>query len=430
MTKQASKGYLLPEVMPTEYRCYQVFVPDCPEAVAAFWGSLDYLSKWMAWERDDLHRGKDMAALFYTGVQLARDQQDWGCGVLTSVRQHPDYPCLLQYSEDDGETWITFADILLCPVLPGAPTDDGEALSTDVLWVLWNIFDVVRVSLDGGGTVAQAAQMGAEQSLQWLGRHYLVVWRAIAQAMSEHSPAERASAMDYDEWEPLHAAGWCDARDEDPEDDYKHWLDVWADGLMEWLNEAAGWLWVALNTTAETLLNAVNLASAGYAGNGEGAGFGWSTPACPGRWDWYFEGSDPPYTIIQGYEGPGGNPGNCLRGVDVPPSYNAEMKVDVVAEGQLTQITLDYYHSWGTPNYVGVGVFAYASGGALKYSEYQVLYPASGVWTGWGRYGLEWDLVAGDYIKVFVSNSGVYSGIDNRLDNVSIWGSEGLFAYE
>jgi hypothetical protein len=302
MTKQRFKGYLLPDIMPTGYRCYQVIVPDCEEAIAALMGSLEFLSKWMAWERDTAHRGRDMANLFWNAMQATRDLVEEGCDMIM-LRQHPTEPCRLQYSDDGGLTWNDWADIALCPVWPDAPSDDSEALSADILWALWNIVQVIVDALDVGAGAAQAAQEGAEEASRLMGMPNYRVWHVVAVAMAEHSPAERAAAMDYDEWEPLHAAGYCQVETLPPEDDYRHWLDVWADSIYDWLNNAADWLWAALAATWGNLSGTAALANAGFGGNGGGANFGWGTPVCGWYHSWDFTANDGDWETCGAFSG-------------------------------------------------------------------------------------------------------------------------------
>jgi hypothetical protein len=269
----------LPEGMPETFRCYQVYVPDDPYAIAAFWGSLDYLGKWVAWERTADKRGALMADLWKQANMISRDAAEWGCENML-LRQHPTQPCRLQYSTNGGVTWLDFANIALCPVWPDAPTDDSETLSTDILWALHLIMSAIADALDDGDSVTQAAQAGAEQAQTLLGVSNIIVWHTIALAMSTHTPVERAAALDYDEWENLHEQGYCATEELNPEDDYTHWLDEWADAIMDWLNNAAEWLWEALSDTWDYLTGTPSLANAGYGGGGGGVNFGWLTPDC------------------------------------------------------------------------------------------------------------------------------------------------------
>lgn len=57
MTSKPEKRYLLPaNANPDTDRCVIVFIPDAPEYLRAFMGSLTFLGTWTAWERDPDHR--------------------------------------------------------------------------------------------------------------------------------------------------------------------------------------------------------------------------------------------------------------------------------------------------------------------------------------------------------------------------------------
>lgn len=59
------RGYLLPDEPETAViRCVRVYVPDRPEYRRALLGSLDYLGKWLAWDRDSERGGLAAAALW------------------------------------------------------------------------------------------------------------------------------------------------------------------------------------------------------------------------------------------------------------------------------------------------------------------------------------------------------------------------------
>jgi hypothetical protein len=427
MTKQASKGYVLPEAMPEGYRCYQVWVPDCDEAKAAFWGSLDYLSKWMAWERTPDRRGRDMAQLFYWGIQLSRDNQEGGCGVL-QVRQNVNYPCLLEYSDNGGVTWVEFADITKCPTLPPAPTDNSEELSKDITWALWYILDVIRLALDGGATADEATLIAVTASQKTWGGSYHVVWHAAAVAMAEHTPEERAAACDPDNFEQIHAVGWCGSHLTNPLDDFLEWLEQWTESVLDWWEATTEWLFESLFDVLFVLMRGQGLYAAAYGGTERGADWPWPLPECPGQWRWLFDGDDPPYTIVHGYIGGDGVGGtDCLWGVDWGSNHSAEMRADIIADGTLTHFAISFNHKWGTPNYVGVGFALWTGAGVLKQVKYQVFYPTWGTWTTWAAPLPDWACVAGDYVTAFVSNSGAISGITNKLDNLWVYGSAGVF---
>lgn len=67
-------GYLIPEIInPPERICVMLRIPNDPEHLQVFWGHLSMLGKWYEWERDELHRGKDVAAVYNEVWQQARE---------------------------------------------------------------------------------------------------------------------------------------------------------------------------------------------------------------------------------------------------------------------------------------------------------------------------------------------------------------------
>jgi hypothetical protein len=117
MTKLADKAYIIPaEPEPESDVCIRVYVPDDPLYVAAFWGCYEYLTAWLAWERDEAHTGKIVAARWKAAFQKARDIwdcSDGSCGLM-DVRQKPDAPCILQKLDDCSGEWEDFANTILC----------------------------------------------------------------------------------------------------------------------------------------------------------------------------------------------------------------------------------------------------------------------------------------------------------------------------
>jgi hypothetical protein len=59
--------------------CVKVYVPNKVEYLRALTGSLDYLGTWVAWERDELKRGKDAAASWKIANELTNDTILEGC---------------------------------------------------------------------------------------------------------------------------------------------------------------------------------------------------------------------------------------------------------------------------------------------------------------------------------------------------------------
>lgn len=281
MTKQIDKGYLLPETIPETLRCMKIWVPDDDLAIAAFWGSLEYLSKWLAWERTDDHRGADMAAVWYEAVQASRDTCQEGCGIM-DVRQSQDAPCTLEKTTD-GEVWEQFADLTLCPPYPPPSTTDTADLTDNMLWAIYQVMQEIVDVLDASGTIVEAAQAGAVLSRQVLGSGLLIVWSHVAELVDTYTPTERTELMDFDTWEPARDEGYCNTTEEPPpSEDYPNWLEALAGGLIDFMNSAANILAETLNDVAAYLFNGQVLSNADYGSGGGGAGFGWSDPACPG----------------------------------------------------------------------------------------------------------------------------------------------------
>jgi hypothetical protein len=114
--KNPDPGYRLPAVIdPGEYVCAKVQVPADQLYIAAFWASIEYLTKWVAWERDDTGRAAEAAALWKECWDQSRSWWDESKSCeeqQMDVRQKPDEPCVLQ--KDTGEGWEDFADIRLC----------------------------------------------------------------------------------------------------------------------------------------------------------------------------------------------------------------------------------------------------------------------------------------------------------------------------
>jgi hypothetical protein len=100
-------GFLLPAVTDPPYVCLQLYVPNEPEHLRAFWGCLQDLTRWRNWQRDPLKRGKDVAAV-WRRVWLEnweRNQYLDACGSADVPAQFRfTETCVLEYSYD-GEDW-------------------------------------------------------------------------------------------------------------------------------------------------------------------------------------------------------------------------------------------------------------------------------------------------------------------------------------
>lgn len=74
------KGYLLPDNPDVyELTCYRVFVPNKLEYIRAFFGSLDFLATWIAWERTGDNRGSLAAAAWKDANEATYENLSLGC---------------------------------------------------------------------------------------------------------------------------------------------------------------------------------------------------------------------------------------------------------------------------------------------------------------------------------------------------------------
>lgn len=150
--------WVLPAVIdPPRRRCYQIYVPDEPQHVAAFWGALLDLASAYKWADDPTHKARLVALVWREIVENLQQCQSSppsisigaDTGVEFMIRQNPDNPCILE-SSLDGITWCQWADLSKCfsnvsqpgtgaeqPRLPNTPCVDynGQLLGSG-LWVL------------------------------------------------------------------------------------------------------------------------------------------------------------------------------------------------------------------------------------------------------------------------------------------------------
>lgn len=106
----------LPAIVNPENRiCVPVWVPDEDGHRAAFLGTLFSLAKAYNWANDDAHTAKDVAAVW---LEIFNDASEamGDCNDMTfDVRQNEEEPCILEKSENEGVTWVEWANLQLCP---------------------------------------------------------------------------------------------------------------------------------------------------------------------------------------------------------------------------------------------------------------------------------------------------------------------------
>jgi len=125
------RGLLLPTVIdPPDEKCFIVHVPNDEGYVRAFWGALEHLGYWYAWEKEASHSGKDAAARWRESIELTKQAfEDYGdicqmeininCGCCNS--SPPTWPTFnLSVEVHVGE--VVSGEIL---ALPGGNQDNG-----------------------------------------------------------------------------------------------------------------------------------------------------------------------------------------------------------------------------------------------------------------------------------------------------------------
>lgn len=162
-------GYLIPDVLdPDECICVCVPVPNDERHIQAFKAQLFALSRWWTWERDDLKRGKEAAAVWAGIYECVEWRMDNNCGCGGSGESLP-----LQYrytpegklevSKDGGITWedgSAYDERNQVPVYPPAsplPADSSCLYAENITDEVKKQVELIINSIENGGTVASAA---------------------------------------------------------------------------------------------------------------------------------------------------------------------------------------------------------------------------------------------------------------------------------
>lgn len=67
-------GHLLPYPIDPPRTCVQLYIPDAPQHIRAFWGTLDELAHWYSWQRDDAKTARLIAAVWREVIDEAWDR--------------------------------------------------------------------------------------------------------------------------------------------------------------------------------------------------------------------------------------------------------------------------------------------------------------------------------------------------------------------
>lgn len=100
--------FLLPDAPAQDFICVKLEIPNTEQDIRNFLGQLLTLGQWFNYERTGNDLGKQVADTWRTSLANCL------IGACMNVRQDPENPCMLQSSDDGGETWVDWADITLC----------------------------------------------------------------------------------------------------------------------------------------------------------------------------------------------------------------------------------------------------------------------------------------------------------------------------
>lgn len=290
-------GYPLPdEIDPAEAVCIRVYVPADPLYIGSFWQAYAHFGKWLAWARDDAHRGKDAAAVWRPYIQQARDEWDASAGDcgMVNVRQNPDNPCILEVQTLAGGAWVEFADLDLCKFAPGEklyPDGEGWKELDDTLWHLKVLIEQIDSWLVDGKDADEILLLVSSQVQRAPGIATLV------NNMAGMSAGDRTTAIAALDWDETRFQVWCQSNCLNLYDtDYYQWLNCISDAMFDYLNTLDSVLLEGLTSVSSWLLNETVVREWAQASGGGGTGFGGVSPACGWMIEWDFTLGDGGFT--------------------------------------------------------------------------------------------------------------------------------------
>lgn len=118
--------YTLPTEFPEDTACWRIEIPNDDQYATLLIGAINTLTYWSNYLRDEDHTGALVANYFKKALLTLRE---CGEGMLEDVRQNLDYPCKLDKKVEGGE-WEEFANLQKCPPRLRI-TDGGIQYSTD-----------------------------------------------------------------------------------------------------------------------------------------------------------------------------------------------------------------------------------------------------------------------------------------------------------
>ena len=119
MTQQDGIGYLFPQpIDPGELACLRIYVPNDNKYIAAFWGAYMFFGTWIAWAKDPLKQGKDVAKVWQRAIDKSRADYDLHKGEcmpnITGIRLDPLNACNVQVQFDGAGDWVDTLDLSKC----------------------------------------------------------------------------------------------------------------------------------------------------------------------------------------------------------------------------------------------------------------------------------------------------------------------------
>lgn len=274
----SSKGYPLPDdIDPGAFKCIRVYVPEDTLYLAAFWHAYNFFTTWLAWERDEAHRGAQAAAVWREAFEMSRSEYEDSIDCEATVyelRDDPDNPCKVQQSLDGGETWIhafnkECAEETTIPEPPPIAYDKAGNF-------IYNLYVHIFEELNTGGHTE-------EEFGDWF-CDYLTTMGVTGALITGCNSLGEGLWRDWDTTTVIERNELLDPCTHKPHfDEIKScfdnaglmdWLNCASDTLGEWLNQASENLMIDLNTMWGFLTGASAQSVADYEQPGGGAGFG------------------------------------------------------------------------------------------------------------------------------------------------------------
>lgn len=291
-------GYKLPSEPDSGSEFYRicVAVPRRWEYLVAFFGTLEYLGTWLAWERDTARNGKIAAGVWRAANEITHENFEQGeCTepMTFDMRVKPGTPWVTEVSTDGGVSWH---DAIIQPHWD--PYQYHEPVSAEraeelaaLIYRNFHEYIANKFATDLGlsvpklttisGLMATFAPYGAGAAFE----------SALGEAYDTFAAAGAEAQASY--------TGDCAFFEDQPT--LKDLIQQYAD----WMNRLGDWMVNSLNSTSDALIGSLNAAAGAISGSmlaqwavnggggGGGADFGGD---CEVEYDFEFEGA--PYRLV------------------------------------------------------------------------------------------------------------------------------------